>query len=86
MLNTNKKQNQSNLIGISQTPADAEAKAYGPKGVGCLQTIHTENTDITEISGRYARNYISHTDSTEITDNEYGKSNRLDGRCIDLKR
>jgi hypothetical protein len=58
----------------------------GDSDIKTRKTIHTENTDITEISGRFARNYISHTDSTEITDNEYGKSNRLDGRCIDLKR
>ncbi len=36
MLNTNKKQNQSNLIGIPQPPADAGAKSFSPKGVGCL--------------------------------------------------
>ena len=36
MLNTNKKQNQSNLIGTPQTPADAGAKRFSQKGVGCL--------------------------------------------------
>ena len=39
MLNTNKKQNQSNLIGIPQPPADAGAKSFSQKGVGCLHTL-----------------------------------------------
>ena len=43
MLNTNKKQNQSNLIGIPQPPADAGAKSFSPKGVGCLHAVDDVN-------------------------------------------
>ncbi len=46
---------------------------------------HTDYSDLHRY-GRFARNYISHTDITEITDIGYGKSIRLDGRHKDFKR
>ena len=46
MLNTNKKQNQSNFLVTLKTPANAGAKSYTQKGVGCLPRVSTEQQSL----------------------------------------